>query len=195
MKKKTVALVLAMVLVVALAVGGTIAYLTDKTQTIENTFTVGNVNIELKETFNTDADKDGKLDSWTAQLIPGKSYVKDPTVSVKDGSEDCWLFVKFDELGNAAEYIQYTSNLNEENGWTKGNGTDIPENVWYRHVAKTDTLRSFGLLADNKVTINGTTVTSDSMDLAKDAKLVYTAYACQSYGMDAAKAWGEVKPA
>lgn len=195
MKKKTVALVLAMVLVFALAVGGTIAYLTDSTQTIENTFTVGKVEIELKETPNTDTDNDGEPDVWQAQLIPGKSYDKNPTVSVKDGSEDCWLFVKFDEQGDAAKYIQYTSNLNEESGWTKGDGTDIPENVWYRHVAKTDTLRSFELLADNKVTINGTTVTSTSMNLAKDAKLVYTAYACQYHGMDAGKAWGEVNPA
>lgn len=193
MKKKTVALVLAMALVFALAVGGTIAYLTDKTQTIENTFTVGNVNIELKETFNTDADKDGKLDSWTAQLIPGKSYVKDPTVSVKEGSEDCYLFVKFDELGDAAKYIQYTSNLNEENYWYQDER--LPDNVWYRQVAKTDTIRSFGLLADKTVTINGTTVTSATMDLAKEAKLVYTAYACQSYGLDVVQAWNEVKPA
>ena len=193
MKKKTVALVLAMVLVFALAVGGTIAYLTDKTQAIENTFTVGNVNIELKETFNSTPGKDGKFTEWTAQLIPGMNYFKDPVVSVDTSSEDCYLFVKFEELGDAAKYIIYTSNLNEENGWYQDES--LPDNVWYRQVAKADATRSFWLLKDNNVTINGTTVTSDSMDLAKEAKLVYTAYACQSYGLDVTQAWNEVKPA
>ena len=46
--KKIVAIVLAMVLVAVAAVGATMAYLTD-TQTVTNTFTMGNVNIDLLE--------------------------------------------------------------------------------------------------------------------------------------------------
>ena len=48
MKKRTVALVLAIVLVFAVAVGGTVAYLTS-TANVKNTFTVGSVNIKLDE--------------------------------------------------------------------------------------------------------------------------------------------------
>ena len=48
--KKKLTTVLAIVLVVALSVAGTYAYLTDKTDAVENTFTVGNVDIKLAET-------------------------------------------------------------------------------------------------------------------------------------------------
>ena len=46
--KKTIAIVMLVVLVAAVSVLGTLAYLTD-TKTARNTFTVGNVKIELLE--------------------------------------------------------------------------------------------------------------------------------------------------
>lgn len=50
MKKKTLALVLALTLLVAGVVGGTLAWLTDQTAEVKNTFTVGDINIGLTET-------------------------------------------------------------------------------------------------------------------------------------------------
>ena len=196
MKKRTLALILALVLVFGAAVGGTIAYLTDTTGPVTNTFTVGNVDINLTETFNTDTDKDGEADAWQAQLIPGTTYTKDPVVTVTANSEDCWLFVKFEENGNPSTYLDYTSNLNTANGWTQGDGANIPANVWYRAVNKADTTKSFHLLLNDTVTIDSTAVTNDSMDTAAEAELVYTAYACQKSGFesDAADAWAAVNP-
>lgn len=200
MKKKTVAFVLAMVLVFAVTVGVTVAYLTDKTDTIENTFTVGKVEIDLKETFNTDADNDGTKDCWKMQLIPGTSAKKDPTVTVKANSEKCYLFVKFEEKNSPTTYLTYTSNLTGDKGWTQGDGTDIPSNVWYRVVDKAATNTSFVLLqADNKgnmVTVKDS-VTNTNMEEAAKAQLVYTAYACQYEGFEnnAAGAWDAVKNA
>ena len=46
---KALALVLAVVLLVGAAIGGTVAWLTDKTGDVVNTFTVGNIDIELAE--------------------------------------------------------------------------------------------------------------------------------------------------
>ncbi len=194
MKKKTLALLLALVLVFGAAVGGTIAYLTDTTDPIANTFTVGKVDITLTETFNTDTNNDGTNDAWKAQLIPGTTYTKDPIVTVTNDSEDCWLFVKFEEIGNPTTYLNYTSNLTAANGWTQGDGTNIPTNVWYRAVNKADTTKSFHLLLNDTVTIDSTAVTNDSMDTAAEAELVYTAYACQKSGFetDAAGAWAKV---
>ena len=192
--KKKLTTVLAIVLVVALSVAGTYAYLTDKTATIKNTFTVGNVNITLTETWNTDTNNDNKPDAWQAQLIPGKEYLKDPVVTVKGGSEKCYLFVKFEEIGNPADYLTYTSTLTDANGWTKLEGES---NVWYRVVDKADTNTSFVLLqADNKgnmVTVKDS-VTNTNMEAASKAQLVYTAYACQTAGFEdnAAGAWAEV---
>ncbi|MBS6457766.1 MAG: hypothetical protein KH544_07255 [Firmicutes bacterium] len=54
------------------------AYLTSKTQVITNTFTVGNINIELTET---------KPENQQAKIIPGVDIVKDPKVTVKANSE------------------------------------------------------------------------------------------------------------
>lgn len=188
--KKKLTTVLAIVLVVALSVAGTYAYLTSKTATIKNTFTVGSVDITLTETFNTDTDNDNEPDAWQAQLIPGKKYLKDPVVTVEPGSEKCYLFVKFEEKGNPDTYLTYTSTLTEANGWTKGTGT-IPGNVWYRVVDKNATNNAFHLLDNDTVTIKNN-VTNDNMAEAAKAELVYTAYACQFEGMTAADAWAEV---
>lgn len=193
--KKKLTTVLAIVLVVALSVAGTYAYLTAKTAQVVNTFTVGNVNIDLTETWNTDTDGNGTNDCWKMQLIPGTSAKKDPTVTVKANSEKCYLFVKFEEKNSPTTYLTYTSTLTEANGWTKGDGADIPENVWYRVVNKASTDTSFVLLqADNKgnmVTVKDTVTNTNMADAAK-AELVYTAYACQHEGMTAAQAWAEV---
>ncbi len=194
MKKRTLALILALVLVFGAAVGGTIAYLTDTTDSITNTFTVGKVAITLTETFNTDTDSDGEEDAWQAQLIPGTTYTKDPVVTVTDDSEDCWLFVKFEEKNDAATYLNYTSNLTAENDWTRGDGTNIPSNVWYRAVNKADATKSFHLLDGDTVTINSTAVTNENMNTAANAQLVYTAYACQKANMTAVDAWAAVNP-
>ena len=199
MKKRTLALILALVLVFGAAVGGTIAYLTDTTGPIANTFTVGNVDITLTETFNTDTDSDQEKDAWKAQLIPGTTYAKDPVVTVTGNSEDCWLFVKFEQNGDPATYLTYTSNLTAENGWTQGDGTNIPDNVWYRAVNKADTDTSFQLLAGNSTYPTGCisvkdTVTNQNMNTAANAQLVYTAYACQKANMTAVDAWAAVNP-
>ena len=191
MKKKLMT-VLALVLVVAMSVAGTVAYLTDTTAPITNTFTVGKVDITLTETFNTDTNGDQKNDAWQAQLIPGTSYTKDPVVTVTADSEDCWLFVKFEEKNGAATYLNYTSNLTAANGWTQGDGTNIPANVWYRAVNKADSTKSFHLLDGDTVKIDSTAVTNGTMNDAANAQLVYTAYACQSANMTVNAAWAEV---
>ncbi len=187
---KTLVLVLALVLTLGCVVGGTIAWLTDKTAEVKNTFTVGDVAITLKETDLDDSQKkEGVSNEY--KLIPGETYTKDPTVEVVAGSEDCYLFVKFEENGNAADYITYTSTLTAANGWTQGTGT-IPTYVWYRTVLATDTVKSWDLLAGNEITIKDT-VTKENMSQADDAELVYTAYAIQLDNIAAAAtAWAEV---
>lgn len=89
MKKKTILVAaIAVMLVAALVVGGTLAYFTDKTETVKNTFTVGNVGIDLTET-----EWDAKADHT---LVPGKSYGKNPTITVDANSQDAYVFLKLD---------------------------------------------------------------------------------------------------
>ena len=99
MKTKTKALALALcaVLLVVSTVFVTMAYLTSKTDVVTNTFTVGKVTITLDEAKVTaDGEKVQGADRVKENkyhLIPGHFYVKDPTIHVANGSEECWLFV------------------------------------------------------------------------------------------------------
>ena len=95
--KKIVALLLAAVMLVCTTVAATVAYLTANTDVVTNTFTVGSVAIDLDETDVTVygvKETDTKVKANTYKLIPGHLYIKDPTVHVKKGSEECWLFIK-----------------------------------------------------------------------------------------------------
>ncbi len=179
MKKKAWVSLVAVVLVLCCAVGGTLAWLTDKTDEVKNVFTPAGIEVTLTETPNTDTNNDSKADAWKADMIPGFSYTKDPVVTVKGGSVDCYLFVKFEENGDPTKYLTYTSTLNVANGWTQGDGTDIPSNVWYREVSASDTDQSWHLLLNDTIAVDGAAVTEGNMTQAAAAELVYTAYATQ----------------
>ena len=179
--KKKLTTVLAIVLVVALSVAGTYAYLTDKTGPVVNTFTVGNVNIDLTET-TTDY-----------KMIPGMTIHKDPMVTVKENSEDCWLFVKVEKSANFDSFLKYDM----DDGWTALPNVD---GVFYRPVEAGAADQDFAVLANDTVTVKPD-VTKDMMDAidngtAAKPTLTFTAYACQADGFTSvADAWDAVKNA
>lgn len=197
MKKRTLTILIAVVLVVACAVGGTLAWLTDTSGPVTNTFTAGDVDITLIETVypdgTTKADNSPVTD-WSAPMIPGTSYDKNPVVTVTDKTNTgCYLFVKFEELNGAATYLDYESTLTAANGWTKGDGTTIPSDVWYRVVPADAEDTSWHLLKNDTVTVNANNVTKENMSTADDAELVYTAYAVQKDNIEtAAEAWAKL---
>lgn len=179
--KKKLTTVLAIVLVVALSVAGTYAYLTDKTGPVVNTFTVGNVNIDLTE----------KTTDY--KMVPGTTINKDPKVTVKANSEDCWLFVKVEKSANFDDFL--TCNMAE--GWTALEGVD---GVFYRPVEAGAADQDFAVLANDTVTVKPdvTKAMMDAIEKGTAAKptLTFTAYAIQADGFgDAAKAWAEVSKA
>ena len=191
MKARSKALLLALcaVLLVAVSVLGTMAYLTSKTQVITNTFTVGDINIALTET---------KPESKQAKIIPGVDIEKDPKVTVKKDSEACWLFVEVKEEGT---FVAHKVTYSVADGWTKGDGTKIPANVYYRSVGAVTADTGFYVLAGNTDHPNGVVIVSD--ELTKDEvdtitegnqpKLTFTAYAVQKECIDTvADAWAKV---
>jgi len=103
-KNKALLLSLCAVLLVAVSVLGTLAYLTSK-DSVVNTFSVGSVQLNLDEAKvngNGDPiDKSGnkvtkldeaeRVDNNTYKLIPGHSYTKDPTVTLLKGSEKSYI--------------------------------------------------------------------------------------------------------
>lgn len=210
-KKKALLTVLCAVMLVVGSVFGTYAYLTDTTGPVTNTFTIGNVRITLNE---KDVDNDSNTqDNVTVggvvrdtansyKLFPGKSYVKDPTVTVDANSEDCWLFVTFKEehntFGKNDKIVQYT---NDWTGWTK---LETQQNdgtvVYYRAVKKTDTTKSWVLLTPdsngNHITVNAN-LTNDTMPSENATPVLnFKAYAIQQEGFTtAADAWAELTKA
>lgn len=169
---------LALVLVIGCVAGGTIAWLISTPDPVVNTFTYGDINIELKETTGENY-----------KIIPGVNIEKDPKVTVKANSEACWLFVKVEEEGTfVANKVTYSV----ADGWTKGDGTKIPANVYYRSVDAVTANTDFYVLKDNKVYVSEDLTKDDIKDLTGPT-LTFTAYAVQKDGInDAATAWGKV---
>lgn len=96
-KSKALLLTLCAVLLVAASVLGTMAYLTSSAE-VKNTFTVGKVEIKLDEAkVNADGIPEEGAARVTAnsyKLMPGTTYTKDPTVTVKAGSEESYVRMK-----------------------------------------------------------------------------------------------------
>lgn len=108
--KKILTLVACAVLLVCISVGATLAYLTSQTEIVENTFTVGHVKITLDEAavekvtdnkaenygdYVEDEDADpARVQENEYDLHPGITALKDPTIHVEDGSENCYLVAK-----------------------------------------------------------------------------------------------------
>ena len=88
MKKKILAMCLVVALLATAIVGATLAYFTD-TEAVKNTFTVGDIDITLVETDMTERN-DGTV-GLDYHLFPGQTYKKDPTVTVEEGSEKCYV--------------------------------------------------------------------------------------------------------
>ena len=119
--KKTLTIVMAMVLVAAVAITGTLAYMSAQADPVTNTFKFGNMTITLDE---SKVDENGKIITGAARVTeneykvtPGATVDKDPTVHVKGGSEKCYVYVSVQNnmLIDGKEVASYTPNA----GWTK----------------------------------------------------------------------------
>lgn len=186
MKKKAIVAVVALVLVLCCAIGGTLAWLKTETTPVLNTFTYGDINIGLSESDDLDL-----------KMIPGNSIKKDPVVTVKKGSEACWLFVEVKESENFDDFMTYAI----AEGWTLYNTTTSGSNiktdntaddtyVIYREVdANTANAgTSYQVLAGKEEYQNGYVTVNDAVTKkmfatlteATRPTLTFTAYAVQS---------------
>lgn len=148
---KSLALVLACVLLVGGVIGGTLAWLTADGGSVTNTFTESDIDIELSEK---------KPENKTAPMVPGWKIDKDPKVTVAENSEDCWLFVKITEstTPDLDAYIAYEI-ADKYNKTTNPDGWQIvqPENdkgeiVIGRKVYKDDASMAFTILGAGSYT-------------------------------------------
>lgn len=181
MKKRSLSIIIAVVLVLCCAVGGTLAWLTDKTAEVENTFTTSDVDITLAETTGN-----------SYKMVPGYTISKDPKVTVLADSEKAYVFVKVEKSTNFDTYMTYTM----ADGWT---ALDGEAGVYYRVVEDTNADQEFAVIKDNTVTVRDT-VTKEQMDALTSETyptLTVTAYACQymknnTENFTATEAWNNV---
>lgn len=201
---KACIVMLAVVMLLGCAIGSTVAWLISKTDTVTNTFTYGNIDIDLFE-HEYDAEKNELTKEETRdgvsgyKIIPGVDLPKDPKVIVKAGSEKCYLFVKVEETGMFADNVSYNLKLTEDNGWEIGDGEDIPANVYYKVIDTPTIDKDIQLIEYNKITVSKN-ITKSEIDKLKDSEdysdpvLKFTAYAVQFEGMtDAAAAWAQAQ--
>ena len=205
MKKKLMT-VLALVLVIAMSVAGTYAYLTS-TDTVKNTFTVGDVQIKLDE---AKANADGSLVQGAARvkaneykLLPGHKYAKDPMVTVLAGSESSYVKMTV-TFSNAAELdaifdpngatLTNIFNGYDSTNWIYKGNTKNADNTrtyefWYKEtVAAPDADVALDALFDS-ITVPGT-ITNAQLATIEGMTITVNAYAIQADGFkDAADAW------
>lgn len=184
---KLLAMVSCALLLVAISVGATVAYLTSTTEVVKNTFTVGNVNITLDEAkvdlYGVAVTEAARVTQNSYKLIPGHNYTKDPIVHVTAGSEKCWLFVKVvDEIAGIEAENTVAAQMTANN-WAP--------------VAGAEGVFAYGAIVDASdakvdVPVFGSfTIKGDANVAAYDGKTITVqAYAVQADGFaDAAAAW------
>lgn len=153
-------------------VGGTLAWLIDK-DTVTNTFTYGDINIELTETdTGLDADDNDKTNDY--EMVPGNSIEKDPKVTVEADSEDCYLFVQLEKSDNFGDFMTYEVDTNV---WTALDGV---ENVYYMSVDKNEKDQVFSVLLGDEVKVKDD-VTKDMLNALTDA--TYPTLTVKAYGV------------
>lgn len=171
MKKKYLWLIISSVLILAIVVGVTIAFLVSKSDIVSNTFTYGKVKITLTE---TDSEY---------FLLPGASVEKDPTVTVLKNSEDCWLFIKIEKQNDFDNYCSFVL----DDGWALLLGH---ENIYYRHVLQSDHDQAFSIIDGNCVLVKDTVTEEQLNAITRYPNLKFTAYAVQNQGFsNVADAW------
>ncbi len=189
-KKALLALVCAAALVFG-SVFATYAYLTSTTGVVTNTFTVGNVTITLDEaavdaygkkidiTGNDSIGNEDRRTENTYKLIPGQTYVKDPTVHVASGSEDAWLFVKVENgIAGIEDATTIENQMLANNTWTKvSNATGV---YAYKETVS----------AGEDIPVFATFTLTGNADVSayKEAEIKVTAYAVQAAGFNTAEA-------
>ena len=181
--------------VIGSSVSGTVAWLVSKPESTVSTFTLGDINITLKES---------DFGSQPIKIIPGIDIKKDPKVTVMANSEACWLFVKVEE-GNWPEFkeangtrkVSYSVN----NGW---NVLTSNPDVYFREVSAEDAQKGidYTVLAGSDSCPSGVIKVSQELtkeeinsirSSEKQPSLTFTAYAVQRAGIDtAAAAWATV---
>lgn len=179
---KTMFMILAVVLIVGISVGGTLAWLTDTTDSVVNTFTVGDININLAETT-----------SPNYKIVPGGKSDKNPTITVVKGSENCYVYVTVENNVVLNGKVVATPNINTTN-WNTVKTEGTKTLYRYKDVVETNATDDQNLPVFTEVSYSET-ITKDNIAALTNKTIVINGFAHQSENTnqnvadDAAIAW------
>lgn len=209
---KTLLLAVSAGMIACASAFGTLAYFTAK-DTADNTFTVGQVQLKLDE---AKVDENGRMLNPVERvqenhykLMPGGIYDKDPTVTVLQGSTDCYVRMLvtisnssqwdeiFEQLGTDASLTDFFGGYKEETWIYQSNEEDEENNTrtyefWYREMVKA------ALTEDNilpplfeTIMVPGE-LTGEQLEALNGFDMNVTAHAVQASGFEnAGEAWEE----
>ena len=208
MKTRTKALLLVMsaLLLVVSTVFATMAFLTSKDE-VKNTFTVGKVAITLDETdvdiYGEEAGTE-RVKANEYKLLPGHTYIKDPTVHVKANSEDSYIrmlvtITDYEDVLTVfgADFLpQYFVGGWDNAIWVSTQEVKVDNNTAtyeFRYYKTVDTLNGQDLDLEplfTTITVPGT-VKNDALALLEEMDINVVAQAIQAdgFGGDANAAW------
>lgn len=198
--KKKLTTVLAIVLVVALSVAGTYAYLTAQTDTVTNTFTAAGLasSFSLDESqANQQPDGSYTLDVKTRvqenaySVVPKVNLAKDPTVHVTlEKNVGAYVFLAVDN--NLGDGLTATIDSTQ---WTALNKTytanGVEWTIYYKQLAGSENPAQvdINVLANQQIVVGDTVA-------ANCGNIVFNAYLTQSAGFTSAldawnNSWGK----
>lgn len=186
--KKAIFGMLSMLLVAAVAVAGVVMWLTAQTDVVNNTFTVGKIEATLDEAkvdeYGVLVDGADRVTENEYKLVPGHTYVKDPTVHIGAKSEDAYLFVKVtNDLVNIEGENTIAAQMAAK-GWTAVDGY---EGLYIYGSIDDGTVVKAG---ENYVVFEKLTIASNAVltEALEDAVIDVQACAVQVDGLDEAAA-------
>ena len=181
-RKAAIAAVCAVAVLVLGIAPATYSYLTASSETVVNTFAGGAISLTLDEAkVDTDGDPiDGepRVQENTYKVVPGAELTKDPTVTVLEGSEVCYVYLYVD---NALDETYFTLDYSDDWIEVASVGTKT------LYVYKTTVDASDG---DVALTPIFTTVkvsydlTSEQIEEMGEVQITVQSYAIQAEGVD-----------
>lgn len=185
---RTFILTAALIVILGGVISGTVAWMFIKSDPVHNTFSYGDMKIELTET-DTGLDEDQDDDTNSYSLTPEAEIAKDPMVTVKSEDVDCWVFVEIDKSDDFDAYLEYQL----ADGWKALDAAKYP-GIYYMKVSKSEDEQKFSVLEGNIVKVKED-VTQQMLDeMGEDyPNIGFTAFAIQLTDLDKAEdAWKAV---
>ncbi len=138
-KKSLVSMLIALSLVAVIMIGATLAYLTDTTDNVVNTFTIGKVDITLTEPSWDPEDAEN--------LEPGAEIAKDPVVT-NTGKNDAYVAVTVTGMEEMAK-VGFEAVVND--GWVLVDANGTPVAGWDGKLVDGIYAYTAGVLAPSEV--------------------------------------------